>query len=102
MFKASNNKAEYEALIAWIELCYTAGVDSVKAYLDSQLVVSQLNGDYKVKDSTMVAYVRRVREATRLLKYFSITHILRSENRQVDALSKLASSSEDGKPKQTQ
>jgi len=40
MFKASNNEAEYEALVAEIELCYTAGVDHVQAFSDSQLVVS--------------------------------------------------------------
>jgi len=40
VFNASNNEAEYEALIVGIELCYTA-----KAYSDSQLVISQLNGD---------------------------------------------------------
>ena len=50
----------------------------------------------------MVAYVRRVREATKLLKHFAITHIPRSENRQADALSKLASSSDDGRPKNIQ
>jgi len=37
MFKASNNEVEYKALIAGVELCYTAGVDSVRAYSDSQL-----------------------------------------------------------------
>jgi len=50
----------------------------------------------------MGVYVRRVREATKLLKHFSITHILRSENQQADALSKLATSSDDGKPKNIQ
>ena len=40
MFKVSNNEAEYEALIAGVELCYTAGADLVRAFLDSQLVVS--------------------------------------------------------------
>ena len=67
--------------------------------MDSQLVVSQLNGEYEVKDDTMVAYVQRVREATMLLMHFPITHIPWSENRQVYALSKLDSSSEDEKPK---
>ena len=47
----------------------------------------------------MAAYVHRMCEATGLLKHFSITHIPRSENRQADALSKLASSSKDGKLK---
>ena len=102
MFKASNNEAEYEALVAGIELCYTVGADYVQAFSDSQLVVSQLNRSYEVKDEVMVAYVRRVREATKLLKHFSIALIPRSENRQADALSKLASSSDDGKPKNIQ
>ena len=98
-FKASNNEVEYEALIAGIELCYTAATDLVWAFLDSQLVVSQLNGEYETKNDIMAAYLWCVREATRLLKHFAITHIPQSENRQADALSKLASSSEDGKPK---
>ena len=58
MSKAPNNEAEYEALIAGIELCYMARADLVKVYSDSQLVVSMLNGDYKVKDNIMVAYCR--------------------------------------------
>ena len=47
----------------------------------------------------MTAYVHRTREATGLLKHFLITHIPWSENRQADTLSKLASSSKDGKLK---
>jgi len=47
----------------------------------------------------MAAYVRWVREVTKLLKHFAITHIPHLENQQADALSKLASSSDDGKPK---
>jgi len=50
----------------------------------------------------MTAYVRWVREATKLLKHFAITHIPRSENCQVDALSKPANSSDDRKPKNIQ
>jgi len=57
MFKASNNEGEYEALVAGLELCYTAVVDHVQAFSDSQLVVSQLNGAYELKDKVMAAYV---------------------------------------------
>jgi len=67
--------------------------------LGSQLVGSQLNGEYEAKDDTMAAYVHRVSKATKLLKHFSITYIPWSEKRQADALSMLASYSEDGKPK---
>jgi len=81
MFRASNNEAEYEALVVGLELCYTAGADHVQAFSNSQLVVSQLNGTYEVKDEIMAMYVRRVREATGLLKDFSIMHISCSKNR---------------------
>jgi len=50
----------------------------------------------------MAAYVRRVQEATKLLKHFTITHIPWLENQQADALSKLASLSNDGKPENIQ
>jgi len=50
IFKASNNEAEYEALIAGAQLCYAGGEDSVGAYSNSQLVISQLNGEYEAKD----------------------------------------------------
>jgi len=50
----------------------------------------------------MATYVRPVWEATKLLKHFVITYVPRSDNRQADALSKLASSSDDGKPKNIQ
>ena len=50
----------------------------------------------------MAAYVQQVWEATKLLKHFAITHIPHSEIRQADALSKLGSSSDDGKPKNIQ
>jgi len=74
MFKASNNETEYEALIAGIELCYTAGADSAQAFSDSQLVISQLNGADEAKDNTMAAYVRWLREVTKLLKHFIVMH----------------------------
>jgi len=49
MFKASNNEAEYEVLIAGIELYYMPEGDSVKTYSNSQLIISQLNRDYEVR-----------------------------------------------------
>ena len=81
-----------------LELCYTASADWIQAFSDSRLVVSQLNGEYETKNDAMVAYFRLIWEATRLLKHFIITHVPWWENCQVDTLSKLASSSEDGKP----
>ena len=72
MFNASNNEVEYEVLIVGIELCYTAGAHSVRAFSDSQL-----NGEHEAKDDAMATYVWRVREATGLLKHFTITQSVR-------------------------
>ncbi|KAG7529614.1 Ribonuclease H domain, partial [Arabidopsis suecica] len=57
LFTASNNEAEYEALIAGLRLAQGVGADEVIAYSDSQLVVNQFNGDYEAKDSRMEAYL---------------------------------------------
>ena len=70
---------QYEALIAGVELFYTTGEDSVRAFSDSQLIISQLNGEYEMKDGPMAAYVRRVWEAIQLLKHCSISHMPRLE-----------------------
>ena len=45
-FPTSNNEAEYEALIAGLRLAKEMGLEQVKIYSDSQLVVNQVNGDY--------------------------------------------------------
>jgi len=87
MPKASNIEAEYEALIASVELCYIIRVDSVRAFSNSQLMVSQLNGEYEVKDNTIATYVWRVWEGTWLLKYLSIMHMPPSKNQQPSELS---------------
>ncbi|KAL0424764.1 UNVERIFIED_CONTAM: hypothetical protein Sradi_1011200 [Sesamum radiatum] len=52
-FAASNNEAEYEALIAGGKLALAAGAKHLKAYSDSQLVVNQIKGDYEAKGSKM-------------------------------------------------
>lgn len=49
-FTASNNEAEYEALIAGLQLARHLGAEGIKVYSDSQLVVKQLHDDYNIKD----------------------------------------------------
>ena len=56
-FKATNNEAEYEALIARLRVTTELGVESLDAFSDSQLVVNQVQGDYLTKDLRMVAYL---------------------------------------------
>ncbi|KAL0430421.1 UNVERIFIED_CONTAM: hypothetical protein Sradi_0668100 [Sesamum radiatum] len=60
-FAASNNEAEYEALIAGGKLALAAGAKHLKAYSDSQLVVNQIKGDYEAKGSKMTKNIPKWR-----------------------------------------
>ncbi len=91
-FPASNNMAEYEALVAGLKLAKELGVEDLKAFSDSQLVVNQIVGDFEARDPTMQKYLQKVRNLTSTLDSFHIQHVARSENLRADQLSKLASS----------
>ena len=99
LFKASNKEAEYEALLVGMGVCCTLGAEHLCAFSDSQLIVSQVMGEYEARDAVMMAYLALVNERASTFKMFEIKHVPRSENRQADALSKLASSSSDRHPK---
>ncbi|XP_073107254.1 uncharacterized protein [Elaeis guineensis] len=55
-FKASNNQAEYEALVAGLKLALELEVDRLKVFSDSQLVVGQIKGEFEARDPTLVKY----------------------------------------------
>ncbi|GFS38889.1 hypothetical protein Acr_00g0059990 [Actinidia rufa] len=57
-FKATNNEAEYEALLAGLRVATELGAQSLEVFSDSQLVVNQVQGDYLAKDARMIAYFR--------------------------------------------
>ncbi|KAM2816798.1 hypothetical protein COP1_040994 [Malus domestica] len=66
-FKASNNEAEYEALIAGLRLAKHLGVKRIDIFSDSQLVVNQVTNNFNAKDSSMAAYLAQTQL---LLKHF--------------------------------
>ncbi|KAM2467298.1 hypothetical protein PS1_009120 [Malus domestica] len=87
-FKASNNEAEYEALLAGLRLAKHLGVKQIDIFSDSQLVVNQVTND--AKNSFMAA---NLAQTQLLLKHFhyQITQIPRAINSHADALARLAS-----------
>ncbi|KAL0373592.1 UNVERIFIED_CONTAM: hypothetical protein Sradi_3274900 [Sesamum radiatum] len=60
-FKASNNEVEYEALVTGMKMAHEAGAKHFLAYLDSQLVVKQVEGTYEAKEESMIQYYNKSR-----------------------------------------
>ena len=76
-FKASNNEAEYEALIVGLELAKEIKVESLDIFNDSQLVACQINEEYQAREEKMVAYLHKVQELLRSFSSFTIRQISR-------------------------
>ncbi|GJV23267.1 reverse transcriptase domain-containing protein [Tanacetum coccineum] len=92
-FNATNNEAEYEALIAGLRIAGQMGVQNLQANVDSKLVANQVNGVYIAKESSMIKYLEKVKNLASTFKEFSIKQVPRGENKKAYALSKIASTS---------
>ncbi|KAL0453712.1 UNVERIFIED_CONTAM: hypothetical protein Slati_1349300 [Sesamum latifolium] len=94
-FKASNNEAEYEALVIAMRMARETEAKHLLAYSDSQLVVKQVEGTYETKEENMIQYLQQIADLKTKFHHFQIIQIPREENAKADSLSKLASSLED-------
>ncbi|GKB23730.1 reverse transcriptase domain-containing protein [Tanacetum coccineum] len=92
-FTASNNEAEYEALIAGLRIAAQMGVRNVHVSVDSKLVANQVLGAYVAKEENMIKYLEKVKSLVSGFANFSISQVPRSKNKKADALSKIASTS---------
>jgi ribonuclease HI len=82
----TNNFAEYQGLIAALEYAIGHGHKALKVVSDSELLVRQIKGIYKVKNSTLQELHGRAKELIARLDWFSIDHALREHNREADEL----------------
>jgi len=96
-FKASNNQAEYEALIAGMLLAKEMGARGLLAKSDYLLVTGQVTGEYQAKDPQMAAYLEYVRILKESFDVFELVHVPTEENARADLLAKLASSGKGGR-----
>ncbi|GKA46440.1 reverse transcriptase domain-containing protein, partial [Tanacetum coccineum] len=92
-FTASNNEAEYEALIAGLRIAAQMGVRNVHVSVDSKLVANQVLGTYVAKEENMIKYLEKAKSLVSGFANFSISQVPRSKNKKADALSKIASTS---------
>ena len=84
--RATNNQAEYTAVITGLEKAISLGAKEVLLKSDSELVVKQLMGQYKVKNADLREMYQKVIKLTGKLTKFSAANIPREQNRQADAL----------------
>lgn len=84
--KTTNNQAEYQALIKGLELAKELKPDEIICYLDSELVVKQMNQEFKVKDKDLQPLFIKVWNAAIGFKKVSYHHIPRNLNKQADKL----------------
>ena len=94
-FQASNNEAEYEAVIAGLNLAHSMEVDQLEVCSDSQLVVKKIEDTYEAKCEKLILYLKKARELLRKFVLVQIRHIPRAENSRADALAKLPTTSQE-------
>ena len=94
-FQASNNEAEYEAVIAGLNLAHSVEADQLEVSRDSQLVVKKIEDSYEAKGGKMILYLKKVRELLKKFIRVQVKHVSRIENSRADALAKLPTASQE-------
>lgn len=84
--EATNNIAEYSALICGIEEASALGADEIVVHMDSELLARQLNGEYKVKSAEIKPLFERALGMLKAFSAFEIKHIERAKNKEADRL----------------
>jgi ribonuclease HI len=88
--RASNNVAEYEALLHGLRYALARGARRVKVFSDSELVVRQMSGQYRVKHPDMLNLHRQARELRGRFERVDIAHVRREQNKDADRLANRA------------
>ncbi|XP_071688923.1 uncharacterized protein [Rutidosis leptorrhynchoides] len=89
-FDVTNNEAEYEALLAGLNIVRKMKITKLRAFTDSQLVANQFNGSFEAHDSSMQKYLQLLKELAVRFEHFELAQVPRSQNKKADTLSKLA------------
>ena len=90
-FPTSNNQDEYEALLIGLRLAEDLGAREVQVFTDSQLVTSQVRGEYQAKNDSLIEYLNLVKERMKKFDRAKIKHVPREHNTQANIFSKLVS-----------
>jgi len=98
--RMTNNVAEYYGLIAAMDYAQSHGIRALRIESDSELLVKQMRGQYKVKSEDLRPLFERAQKMSKAFDSFRIEHVYREQNREADALANEAlDETEGGKPK---
>jgi ribonuclease HI len=88
--RATNNVAEYQGLLLGLEALLQLGRKRIRVQMDSQLLVRQLNGEYRVKDEKLKALFEKAVRLLRGFERYRILHVPRESNKLADGLANQA------------
>ena len=87
---ATNNEAEYQALIDALNYCVDNSIKEQEVFLDSNLVVEQVNKNFKVKAGNLKVLNSKVDDLIQEFNFIEINHVYREENKRADQLANMA------------
>ncbi len=88
--ETTNNQAEYQALIAALKRAQKLGGEELQVFADSELMVKQIAGIYKVKNEGIKPLFEEAKQMIKLFKSVSLKHVPREKNSEADALANKA------------
>ncbi len=93
---ATNNIAEYSAFIEGLKKARSLGVKHIRVFVDSELLVRQINGIYKVKNKNLLPLWTEANNVLKEFDYYNVTHVRRELNSEADRLARQAVINSDG------
>lgn len=95
--RTTNNVAEYYGLIAALDYAQSNSIKALRIESDSELMVKQMRGQYKVKSADLKPLFERAKKMSQTFSVFRIEHVYREQNKEADALANEAMDEADGK-----
>jgi ribonuclease HI len=86
----TNNVAEWRGFLAALDLALASGESNVEIRADSQLVLRQFTGEYRMKAPHLAEFLEQARRKARRIPKLGVVHVPREENREADALANRA------------
>ena len=96
--RVTNNQAEYMALLEGLKEAKKEGARSVSCFLDSELVVKQMKGEYKIKNAALIDIANQVKVIADEFDRVRFTHVARDHNKEADKLVNMAIDDHLGSP----